>query len=116
MDRKSGGSSRTTVSVSAEVKAALDGLKVLVGARTYDELFKKLLEALEECDKLKTRTEVRRLLCSELHESKATLPGWIRLLASKLSRADALVLASEYLAPIPGSGGEYTVDKKKCLE
>jgi hypothetical protein len=104
------------VSVSAEVKAALDGLKVRFGARTYDELFKKLVEALEECDELRSRAEVRRLLCSELRESKASLPGWIRLLASKLSRADALVIASEYLTPIPGSGGEYTVSKEKCLE
>jgi len=111
-----GSSGRTTVTVSAETKKALDGLRARLGARSYDELFRKLLGVLEECDRVMARERVRQAVCNDMLEVRGALAVWARLLAKKLEEADDIAIALEYLTPDPKEPGIYVVDREKCLK
>jgi len=109
-------SGRTTVTVSVETKKALDGLRARLGARSYDELFRKLLGVLEECGRVMAGERVRQAVCNDMLEVRGALAVWARLLAKKLEEADDIAVALEYLTPDPKEPGIYVVDREKCLK
>jgi hypothetical protein len=104
----------TTVAVSREVKERLDEVRVRLGARSYSELLGRLVEVFEEYSKLQAVLSVRRAMCNELGESRASLAGWVRLLSSRLADPELLALAVEYLVPDPQEPGVYVVDRDRC--
>jgi hypothetical protein len=105
---------RTTVAVSVETKVRLEGLRSRLGARTYDEVIRKLIDVYLEYTKLLGRLSVRDLLCNDLSEAKASVAGWVRVLLSKLEDPKLLPYAMEYLVPDPQDPGIYVVDRGRC--
>jgi hypothetical protein len=104
------------VTVSAETKKALDGLRARLGARSYDELFRRLLGVLEECDRVMAGERARQAVCNDMLEVRGALAVWAKLLAKKLEEADDIAVALEYLTPDPKEPGIYVVDREKCLK
>jgi hypothetical protein len=102
----------TSISVSREVKERLDELRRRLGAGGWDEFFEKMLEIYREWRRMVVESEVRRVLCNDHSESRASLAGWGRLLASKLGDPDKIAAALKYLKP--AEGGVYVVDKELC--
>jgi len=104
----------TTVSIGAEVKGRLEALRRRLGAGSYEELILRLVEEYEECARLRAEARVRRLVCNDLAEARASLAGWVRLLLSRLGDPELLPYAVEYLARDPQEPGVYVVDRGKC--
>jgi hypothetical protein len=102
----------TSIGVSREVKERLDELRRRLGAGDWDEFFEKLLEIYREWHGMRVESEVRRVLCNDYSESRASLAGWGKLLASKLRDPDKIAVALKYLKL--AGGGEYVVDKELC--
>ncbi len=101
----------TTIGVSREVKEKLDELRRRLGAGDWDEFFEKMLEVYREWYSMRVEGEVKRVLCNDFSEARASLAGWGKLLASKLRDPDKIAVALKYLKP---EGGEYVVDKELC--
>jgi hypothetical protein len=106
------------VAVSGETKRLLDGLRARLGARTYDEAIRRLVEAYRELEQLRAQLLARRLLCNDLSEARATMQAWVRLLTSRADdpalAAAALPIAVEYLVPDPQEPGVYVVSRERC--
>jgi Mg/Co/Ni transporter MgtE len=102
--------------VKWETKEAVDRVRSKMGARTYDEVIRRLIDVYLEYTKLVGRLSVRKLLCNDLSESKASVAGWVRILLSKLSDPELLPYAMEYLVPDPEDPGVYVVDRGRCSQ
>jgi hypothetical protein len=106
------------VAVSVETKGLLDGLRSRLGARTYDEVIRRLAEAYGELERLQTALLVRRLLCNELGEARASMQAWVRLVASRVENPSlvplAVSVATDYLIRDPQDPEVYVVSKERC--
>jgi hypothetical protein len=102
----------TTIPVSKKSLEELQKLKARVGARTWDELVEKLLEALSECSRLK----LVKVVCNDLRSAEAALPAWSRLLKSRLGDEELAADALAFLRPKQGMPDIYVVNPEKCEE
>jgi hypothetical protein len=109
-----GSGGRTTVGLAVETKRLLDELKAELRARSYDELFRRLVEVVAEYRRMKARERVRRVVCTEMRESRGSLSAWAKLLARELEDTNAVALALEYLVPDPKEPGIYVVSMERC--
>jgi predicted CopG family antitoxin len=100
----------TTIFVTRKVFEELAQLKKLLGARTWDELMRRLLDMYKECKKVK----VKELVCNEMREAEAALVAWYRKLGEKLGDGEAVMEAMAYLREKPGEPGIFIVDEEKC--
>jgi hypothetical protein len=99
-----------------ETKEAVDRVRAKMGARTYDEVVRKLVDVYLEYTKLLGRLSVRDLLCNDLSESRASIAGWVRILLSRLGDPELLTYAVEYLVPDPQDPGVYVVSRERCMQ
>jgi hypothetical protein len=106
----------TTIPVSREVRERLGEVRERYRAGSWDELLLLLLRELEACSRLRAEAAVRRLLCNELSEARATMSGWVRLLLSRLEDPKLLPAAVEYLTHDPQDPDTYVVDRGRCAQ
>jgi len=99
--------------VSREVFAELRRLKVDVGARTWDDLLKYILQKYKEYEDAEVRRRIIEVLCNDFSEAKGSLAAWGRILSRRLSTAREVTIALQLLARIEGTE-DYVVDKSKC--
>jgi len=106
----------TTISVDPSVKKKLVKMKDKLGIKTWDEFFELLIVEFDRCLDIQTKVRVRKIICNDMREAKASLKVWMRLLTNKLGNVNAIQLAVEYLKPDPNNPEELIVDINKCLE
>ena len=115
MSQESKTSERAVIAVSVETKKKLDDLKAELKARTYDELFRKIFDIIDDYKRVKAAERVRKVVCNDMLEVRAALPAWARLLAKKLEEAGDIAIALEYLTPDHKDPGIYIVDRNRCM-
>ena len=91
-------------------------LRSKLGVRTWDEFMTILISEFDRCVELRSELMVRKVVCNDLKEARATLPAWLKLLSSKLGTVDMVVKAVEYLRPDPNNPNDLIVDSSKCTE
>jgi len=94
----------------------LQELKKKLGASTWEELVRRLLEAYREYRNFRIRQRIAKALCNDYKDSRASLIAWVRLLAQRLSTGEELEQALEYLKKDEKDPELYTVDKERCRE
>jgi len=104
----------TTVPLRSDTLERLERLRRRVGARSWDELLRKLADAFEEYEALKVKESVRKVMCNDNAEMSGTLKAWLSELSKKLSPSE-VAEALTYLVPSPRYPGEFVVDIRKCL-
>jgi hypothetical protein len=112
---KEEGRQLTTISVSVETKKELDWLRKELGARTYDELLKRVMDSLRSCREVLAREKVLKVLCGEFLETNAALSVWVKLLAKRLDSKEDVAMALDYLIPNPNEDGMYVMNREMCL-
>jgi hypothetical protein len=80
--------------------------------RTWDELMLYLLEVHENFRRL----QLVKVVCNDLRESSASLPGWWKLLRQRLVDEDLAAEALSYLKQKEDEPGIFVVDKDKCRQ
>ncbi|MEM4061117.1 MAG: hypothetical protein QXK11_11500 [Pyrobaculum sp.] len=104
--RKKGGK-WTTIIISVDVKMELDALRAELGARSFNEVIKRLIDERKEI----ASRRIKSIVCNDMSEVSASLVGWTRLLMSRGLKPSEVIAALEYLA---GTQDELRVDRSKC--
>ena len=86
-----------------------------LNARSWSELFEKLLDIYGKYVEMKDREAVRRVMCNDMSESSASIVGWSKILMNKLEPR-LIPVAFEYLTQSREDPLIFIVDKKKCVE
>jgi len=102
----------TTIGVKEATLERLKKLKSQLGVRNWDDLLNTLLQVYEFYVVKEKYETIRKVLCNDLRESRASLSGWFKLLYSRGFTADMLAEAMNYLRP---DGQDYIVDNEKCV-
>jgi predicted CopG family antitoxin len=113
-----------TIALKAETYSKLLNLKAQliarkVSVRTFNDVVEYLLQALEECERLKSgvsESKVKSILCGELREAQASLPAWDRLLRNKGLSEMEINYAKKYLVRSPEEPMIYMVSPEACGE
>lgn len=106
----------TTISVSPKVKERLDVLRRELGVRSWDSFLTLLANEFRKQVEEGRRVRVRKEVCNELGEARASLTGWVRKLQSVLGSEKEVVIALEYLKRDPQDPEMLVVDKEKCVK
>jgi len=104
----------TTIALKSSTLARLMELKRRFNAPTYDSIINWLIDRYNMCVEREMRERVRKTMCGEFRESKASLAGWIRLLLGRLSSIEEAEEAVRYLRRVEGEE-EYIVDVNRCV-
>jgi hypothetical protein len=104
------------VPVRHETYASLAKLKTELGVKSLEEVVQQLLKAYDDYKQLQIREKVRKVVCNDLSESRASLPGWMKILPPKLGSSDLVLAALDYLVPDPKEPGIFIVSKDRCKE
>ena len=106
----------TTISVSPKVKERLDGLRRELGVRSWDAFLTLLANEFRKQVEEGRRARVRKEVCNELGEARASLAGWVKKLQSVFGSEKEVVIALEYLKRDPQDPEALVVDKEKCVK
>jgi predicted CopG family antitoxin len=99
-----------TIPVLRDTFSKLEELKERLGMRTWDQLIQHLLETREKFRDL----ILVKVLCNDLRDASASLPGWWNLLRQRLGDEDLAVRALGYLREKKDEAGIFVVDTSKC--
>ena len=92
--------------VREETRKKLQRIKAEVGARSWDELFNRMAEALEKYRRLEDIARV----CNDMSSYRASPLGWAKLFRAR--GVDPVVGFSL----LKRSGEDLVVDREKCRE
>ncbi len=101
-----------TIPVSRETYARLSQRKERLGKRTWDELIQYLLDAHENLRRL----QLVKVMCNDLREASASLPGWWKILRQRLVDEELATEALSYLKQKEGEPDIFIIDKEKCRQ
>jgi hypothetical protein len=102
--------------VSPKVKERLDVLRRELGVRSWDSFLTLLANEFRKQVEEGRRARVRKEVCNELGEARASLAGWVKKLQSVLESEKEVVIALEYLRRDPQDPEMLVVDKEKCVK
>jgi len=103
-----------TIAVKSSTFRQLVEIKSKYGFKTMDELISKLVSVFHEYTEAVKHSRVKKVLCNDLLESKASLQGWVKLLQKKLSSDDIITAITSYLVPDTSDRETLVVNKSKC--
>jgi len=103
-----------TIAVKMTTAEKLLDLKKKHSFKTMDELISKLVSVFHEHTESARHSRVKKVLCSDLLESKASLQGWVKLLQKKLPSDDIITAITSYLVPDTNDKEILLVNKSKC--
>ena len=90
-------------------------LKHEVGARTWDDLLRYILQKYKEYEDAEVRKRIIDILCNDFSESRGSLAAWGRILSRRFATAREVTVALQLLTRVEGTE-DYVVDKVKCRE
>ena len=99
------------IAVPEDVYLELLELRRELGARSWGELLRLLVEGWRVVGELR----VRDLVCNELRETRAAYQAWVRILASRGLRVREIEQAVAYLKPT-ADPHILEVDVEKCAK
>jgi predicted CopG family antitoxin len=105
-----------SIDIPEETYNKLVEAKKKLGARTWAEFFDQLLKKHDACVEYEREMLVKKVVCNDLRQARASPAGWARLFANKLGDPFLMEKAFEYLRPDPSNPGDYIVDLDKCIE
>jgi len=95
-------------------------LKKKLGAPTWEELVKHLLEAYREYRNFRVKKKILEVLCNHYKESSASPLAWPLIIKKHFTDIEeysaALAMLQKMLSRNPGNPDEYIVSKEKCRE
>ena len=104
----------TTIALKSSTLARLMELKRRFNAPTYDSIINWLIDRYNVCVEREMRERVRKTMCGELRDSRASLAGWMKLVLKMFTSPEEVEEAIKYLARVEGEE-EYIVDVNKCV-
>ncbi|WP_276813782.1 hypothetical protein [Desulfurococcus amylolyticus] len=102
----------TTITVSKQVYNELSDLKEKLGKKSWDELMQYLLDLNKKFREL----NLVKVMCNDLREATASLPGWWKILRQSLVDEELATEALSYLKQKEGEPDIFVVDREKCKQ
>ena len=98
----------------------LQELKKKLGASTWEELVRSLLEFYKQSQNFRAKQKLLKLLCNHYKESSASTIGWVRIVYKHFTNSEefdtALQILPTLLKKSSSEQEAYVVNREKCRE